>query len=120
MLVRATNGGNKWVVVKLNGKKQKLTDAEILKLSRLIIKIEKHYGFPCDVEWALEDCKFYILQSRPITTLNKNRVAAKAVAIHTNVQELMKTAQQFTFYRELKFTWVPISPIMLFFRCLCR
>ncbi len=31
--------------------------------------IERHYGFPCDIEWAFEGNKFYITQSRPITTL---------------------------------------------------
>ena len=31
--------------------------------------IENHYKFPCDIEWAFESGKFYIVQSRPITTL---------------------------------------------------
>ena len=33
------------------------------------MKIENHYGFPCDIEWAYESGEFYITQSRPITTL---------------------------------------------------
>lgn len=53
------------------GAKQALTDNEILKLTVLILKIEKHYGFPCDIEWAYEKGKFYIVQSRPITTLGQ-------------------------------------------------
>lgn len=48
---------------------QKLDTAHILELSKLIIAIEKHYGFPCDVEWAFVDNAFFITQSRPITTL---------------------------------------------------
>lgn len=51
--------------------KQVLSDGEILRLSALIIRIENHFGFPVDVEWAQEKEKFYILQSRPITTLKK-------------------------------------------------
>ncbi|MCL4279221.1 MAG: hypothetical protein KJZ60_05970, partial [Ignavibacteriaceae bacterium] len=47
----------------------KLSGKEITELSKIIIQIEKHYGFPCDIEWALEGGKFYIVQSRPITTL---------------------------------------------------
>ncbi len=50
--------------------KQILSDKEILKLSEMIIHIENHYGFPVDVEWAVEKGKFYIVQSRPITTLD--------------------------------------------------
>jgi len=40
-----------------------------MELARLIMKIEKHYGFPIDVEWAMEKEMWYITQSRPITTL---------------------------------------------------
>jgi pyruvate,water dikinase len=32
-------------------------------------QIERHYGCPQDIEWALCDGKLFILQSRPITTL---------------------------------------------------
>lgn len=39
------------------------------ELAKLVIDIGKHFGFPCDVEWAMAKGKFYILQSRPITTL---------------------------------------------------
>jgi len=42
-----------------------------VELAKIILSIEKHYGFPCDIEWAREDNKFYIVQSRPITTLGK-------------------------------------------------
>ena len=64
------NGGNEWQnIPKEQGEQQKLTDEQILELSELIIKIENHYGFPVDIEWAYEANKFYIVQSRPITTL---------------------------------------------------
>ena len=58
-------------IPKEKGAAQKLSDSQILELSELILKIEKHYGFPCDIEWAFESGKFYIVQSRPITTLKK-------------------------------------------------
>jgi pyruvate,water dikinase len=48
---------------------QKLSDEKIVELAKICIGIEKHYGFPCDIEWAMEDNKFFIVQSRPITTL---------------------------------------------------
>lgn len=32
-------------------------------------KIEEHFGCPQDIEWCLVDNTFYIVQSRPITTL---------------------------------------------------
>lgn len=66
-LVRIESGGNEWVLVK--GDSQKLSDEKIIELTKIIINIEKHYEFPVDVEWAFEKNKFYIVQSRPITTL---------------------------------------------------
>ena len=59
--------------IELDNKKansQCLTEDEIKALAELGIKIEKHYGKPQDIEWAVgPDKKVYILQSRPITTL---------------------------------------------------
>lgn len=69
-LYRAKNSGNEWRdIPKERGKEQVLSDKEILELSEIILRIENHYGFPCDIEWAFANGKFYIVQSRPITTL---------------------------------------------------
>ncbi|MBC2288271.1 phosphoenolpyruvate synthase [Listeria farberi] len=48
---------------------QTLTDQQILQLARLGRKIEAHFGHPQDIEWCLVNNVFYIVQSRPITTL---------------------------------------------------
>ncbi len=65
-------GGNSWKEIPFKKANQQcLSGKEIVELGDLVIKIEKHYGFPCDIEWAYEKKKFYITQSRPITTLNK-------------------------------------------------
>ncbi len=69
-IFRAHGGGSEWCEISPEeGSAQTLTDAEILELSNIVLTIEAHYGFPCDVEWAREGEKFYIVQSRPITTL---------------------------------------------------
>lgn len=47
-----------------------LTDDELKRLCQLGDKIERHFGHPQDIEWALtNDGKIFILQSRYITTL---------------------------------------------------
>jgi pyruvate,water dikinase len=48
---------------------QTLTDEQILLLAHIGRKIENHFGCPQDIEWCLVDDVFYIVQSRPITTL---------------------------------------------------
>lgn len=77
-LRRKVGGGTSWTKIsKTDGAQPALNDRQILELTELILKIEKHYGFPCDIEWAHASGKFYILQSRPITTL-KNSPSASA------------------------------------------
>ncbi|MFO0580144.1 MAG: rifamycin-inactivating phosphotransferase [Polyangia bacterium] len=46
-----------------------LTDAQLVQLERLGRRIEAHFGPPQDIEWCLVDDVFFIVQSRPITTL---------------------------------------------------
>jgi len=56
-----------------------LTDAQAEELARAAVAIEKHYGRPMDVEWALDgrDGRIYILQARPETV--KSREDANAL-----------------------------------------
>jgi len=69
-IVKGPSGGVKWVpVAKADREKQKLTGKQIVELAKICAGIEKHYKFPCDIEWAYMKGKFYITQSRPITTL---------------------------------------------------
>jgi pyruvate,water dikinase len=67
---KGIEGGDQWVEVPFEKRdSQKLSEPQIIELAKLVVQIENHYGFPCDIEWALESGKFYITQSRPITTL---------------------------------------------------
>ncbi len=50
--------------------KRVLSNDEISRLAELGKAIHKHYNFPQDTEWAIESDKIYMLQSRPVTTLN--------------------------------------------------
>lgn len=69
-LWRAENGGNEWrELSEEEGNKPALSDDQALELAEIILRIESHYGFPCDIEWAFEAGHFFITQSRPITTL---------------------------------------------------
>jgi len=49
--------------------RQALTDEQILELEHMGRKIEEHFGCPQDIEWCLYENQFFIVQSRPITTL---------------------------------------------------
>ena len=94
-----------------------ITDAQIEDLARQAIEIEKHYGAPMDIEWALDgdDGKLYIVQARPETVKSRSdasvmeryllkqkgkvlvegrsigqRIGAGAVRIVNNIREMDK------------------------------
>lgn len=51
-----------------------ITDAQVENLANQVLEIEKHYGHPVDVEWALDgdDGKLYIVQARPETVKSRS------------------------------------------------
>lgn len=67
---------------KEKGSKQKIQDDLVLEIAQVGKRLEKHYYFPQDVEWAVEDGKVYIVQTRPVTTTGpKAGAAAKKSSI---------------------------------------
>ena len=44
-----------------------LDDGDLAALASVGKQLEEHFGQPQDVEWAFEDGKLYLLQSRPVT-----------------------------------------------------
>jgi rifampicin phosphotransferase len=50
---------------------QVLSDAQVVELVAIARRIEEFYGKPQDIEWCEAQGKFYIVQSRPITTLTQ-------------------------------------------------
>jgi phosphoenolpyruvate synthase/pyruvate phosphate dikinase len=81
-LWRGECGGNEWrELSEVEGSKPALSDEQALALAELVLHIEKHYGFPCDIEWAYEAGTFYITQSRPITTLSNKEPAERKLNV---------------------------------------
>lgn len=56
-----------------NQKKQVLNTQELKMLARQAENIVRHYGFPCDIEWAFYRGELFILQSRCITTVSSEK-----------------------------------------------
>ncbi|VVB70681.1 Phosphoenolpyruvate synthase [uncultured archaeon] len=78
MIVKAVTG-DEWVEVPSSQwKAQKLSDSNIIELAKIGKNIETHYGKPQDMEWAMQDNKLYIVQSRAITTLKKTTTTSSS------------------------------------------
>jgi len=79
-LMRNPEGGNQnpniWQPVQPTyQEQQKLPDDEIIQLAKLGKQIEDHYQFPQDIEWAKENNKIYMVQTRPVTTIKETAEA---------------------------------------------
>ncbi len=72
---------NEWRELGKKGGTQVLMKEQIFELAEIVMRIENHYGFPCDIEWAYEAEKFYITQSRPITTLSPESSSPKEISL---------------------------------------
>lgn len=80
-LIRNDAGGNQKVQVDPEkGGAQKVPDKIVVQLAKLGKKIEDHYHWPQDIEWAVEGGQPYIVQSRAITTLGAKEEEAISVA----------------------------------------
>ncbi len=63
-------GGTKEQEVELElQNRQVLMDEQIVQLESMGRKVEEQFNSPQDIEWCLVDDTFYVVQSRPITTL---------------------------------------------------
>ena len=52
-----------------NSDRQAMNDEQIQNLASIGLRIHENYESPQDIEWAITNEKFYILQSRPVTGL---------------------------------------------------
>ncbi|MDD4874012.1 MAG: phosphoenolpyruvate synthase [Dehalococcoidales bacterium] len=64
---------NTWQPVDISQQElPKLSDEEIIQLSKIGKQIEDHYNFPQDIEWAKENGRYFIVQTRPVTTIKES------------------------------------------------
>lgn len=84
MMVKADNGSGTTIrkIFPPKSDLPKLTDAQAIELAHIGLRVAEHYGSAQDIEWALEDGRFYLTQSRPVTT-NKLHIAEEAAVLET-------------------------------------
>ena len=71
-IIRGSDGKDQRVELdEAQAEAQVLADDEVSEIARIAVRSEQHAGCPQDTEWAIADGKTYIVQTRPITTLNR-------------------------------------------------
>lgn len=71
--------------------KRKLTDDLVIEVAKLGKRLENHYYHPQDIEFAVEKGKVYIVQTRPITTLNsKTQDTSNKIIVDDKILDKME------------------------------
>lgn len=73
MLVHSTNETKEVAVARYRRSRLKITDEVAMKIAKIGQKLHNHYGKPQDIEFAIQKEKIYIVQTRPITTIQSNQ-----------------------------------------------
>ncbi|MFB6168140.1 MAG: phosphoenolpyruvate synthase [Haloferacaceae archaeon] len=85
MFVRGADGATVEKTVPDGRREERVLSAD--ELSALVgmgERVEDHYGEPQDVEWAMRDGEIFMLQSRPITTIDEGSATTSAGATGTS------------------------------------
>ena len=78
---------------------QALADAQIVELARTAQRVAEHFGSPQDIEWASAKQQFYLLQSRPITSLYplpENDKADEGLRVYVNFNSIQGVTDPLT------------------------
>jgi pyruvate,water dikinase len=78
---------NSVIYKNLDSDKAVLSDTEILAVADLAKKSEAYFSHPQDIEWAIEDKKLYLLQSRPISSIKKVLEGEERLWDNSNIVE---------------------------------
>ncbi len=90
MMTKKGKGNQEVSLSKEEGSHQKLSDEEIIQIATLGKKLEHHYFFPQDSEWAIEKGTIYLVQTRPITTLGKELITQNSMTRAQQKEILLK------------------------------
>jgi rifampicin phosphotransferase len=79
---------------------------QLAELAALLRRVEQHYGFPQDIEWAFHGNQLYLLQSRPITRLPEHWTREESAERFPNpVSRLNWDLTDEGFHRSLAFSF---------------
>jgi pyruvate,water dikinase len=90
MITLGDNGAVEMPVPLEQQKQVCLTDEQIRELTGIATRIEEFFGTPQDIEWGLCENQFFILQSRPITTLQETSPPIPVIWANQTVEEKLR------------------------------
>ncbi len=92
-----------------------LSDYDLAALADVGRRVQAHYGSPMDIEWVLSNGELYVVQARPITTLNRMPAHPLAPADEAPINtKIAGDWEAFEYWPE------PTTPLDISFYIKCR
>lgn len=88
----------------------RLDDAVLAELVRLCIEVERHFGRPQDIEWAVESGRVHLLQARPMTALPPPPLNRSLSPLQRRLTAVLMELLPTRPYPMDMSTWVPHGP----------
>jgi len=89
-------------------RRESLTPDLLRTVAQWSLKCESHFGKPQDVEWAICEGRFYLLQSRPITVMGREDIGRDIVGKYVLFKPLVENfTDPFTPLSEDLMIWPP-------------
>ncbi|MBI4734333.1 MAG: phosphoenolpyruvate synthase [Rubrobacteridae bacterium] len=112
--IELKDGNNQHSIIPQNMRKtQKLTDDEIKALAQYGLTVEKHYGFPQDVEWAIEGGRIYLVQTRPVTPealIDEELTSEEPLQAESQGQPYAETISEVQMEKPVEKPQAPVEP----------
>ena len=84
--------------------------SQLVELAALLRQVEKHYGYPQDIEWAFYQGRLFLLQSRPVTRLPEHWTRDESAERFPNpVSRLNWELAEQGFHRSLVFSFAQMG-----------
>jgi len=80
----ASQGIHAEMILQQDQTKPAISDHHAIEIAKLARLAERHFVRPQDIEWAIEDGRVYLLQSRPITSLSEKADPDGALSLWDN------------------------------------
>jgi pyruvate,water dikinase len=88
IMLTKLNGETKETKVPASKKNlQKIPDRTVVQIAKIGEKLQRHYDYPQDIEWAYDDREIYIVQTRPITTIESVEHVGESATIIGKIPE---------------------------------
>ncbi|MEX2721229.1 MAG: PEP/pyruvate-binding domain-containing protein, partial [Candidatus Wukongarchaeota archaeon] len=96
-IIASENGSKETNLTETQRHTPPIDNSRLTQIANLVIKLEKIFGKPQDVEWTIKEDEIYIIQARPITTIqDKDDIRNWYLSLRRSLDNLIELEKRIT------------------------